>query len=249
MSDIPNTLKQLEQYRVIGAKENAMTSAAIQANTGERFKEVLGILSDAPIEVRKKIVLPALRNMGICEEQLNTYFLLKFKKYWRLHDKLEKWHWTKKLERHKRKAHKFEKLYMYFESKHNDARRDIDAVYNQFAIALRMQGAAVEEEAAKGLTYVVLDSDRLEAKEKSKQIAKHKLSELDESLFKFPTFEQALGMAKEMVFKKPDEKEVQKVEPPKEPPPVSDKTENKVDIPQKETLIRDAAVANRRQTA
>lgn len=204
--NVPQSMKQIEQMRAYVAKQIAIISSATDMSTEGRHMEVLGIFGGAEFKDLKKLGIPAMDALSTCTKVLSTYFIIKFKRYWRLHLRFEKEGNDRKVRRLERKLIVFESAYSMFQSAHDKALLHIDSIYNQFATRESILGADKEEEETRGLSWVAAGLDRVAARRTAQKIAKREHPSLDrKKLFKFPTFQEALEFAHMEVEEKPVE--------------------------------------------
>jgi len=230
--DLPKSAQQFEQYRAFFARTNAQIGMAQTQLVKDRNLRVMGALADATPKRKEKMVTLALRAINICNKVLETYFMIRFERYWRLRQRYEKQGNDRKAIDITRKLFYFESPYCLFKENHESACRVFDVVFNQWHTVSTMMELEKEkeEETRKGITWVASDLDRMKSKLKSQQAVRH-----DESLdtgkpTKFPTFYEAVEIARTRVEgllksfsveeerPKPAESREPKIRPKKIPP-------------------------------
>lgn len=202
-TDAPQTLKQIEQMRAYVAKQIAVIATATDTNTEGRHMEVLGVFGGGELKDLKRIGIPAMDALTTCTRVLSTFFIVKFKKYWRLHIRFDREGNERKMRRLERKLIAFETAYSLFQSAHDKALLYVDSIYNQFATRESILGAEKpEEEETPGLSWVASSLGRVDARRKSQKIAKSEHPSLDRKrIFRYPTFDEALEIARAEVEK------------------------------------------------
>jgi hypothetical protein len=195
-------MKDLELMRVMVARDFAITTTAFNNNVIGRNRTVLSILADGEFKDRKKLAIPAMNAMKTCERILNTWFLIKFQRYWRLRNSYEKASLQRKVAEIDRKVLIFEPAYRFFQSSHDSARMVIDAIWNQPGSVKAMMGAEKEPEDAHRGMQLLASPERLESKQKLERMAEQKGDIEKDKPFKFPSFKEALELARLEVEKK-----------------------------------------------
>jgi len=228
ITDAPQTLKQIEQMRAYVARQIAVIATATDTNTEGRHMEVLGVFGGGELKDLKRIGIPAMDALTTCTRVLGTFFIVKFKRYWRLHIRFDKEGNERKMRRLERKLIAFETAYSLFQSAHDKALLYVDSIYNQFATRESILGAEKAEEEDKGLSWVASSLGRVDARRTSQKIAKAEHPSLDRKrIFRYPTFDEALEIARAEVEK---QKELPVPEP--EERPKREKTSRKPKAPQ-----------------
>jgi len=201
-TEMPRSYKEIQMIRAMEAKDLATISAAMDHNIAGRHRIVLGLLADGEFKERKKIAFPMMRKMALAEKTLNKNYMIWFKDYWRLRNRYERAGRSRKSDDIDRDILFYEPSYRWFESEHDDARIIIDAVYNQPGMLKTLMGVETAEDEGAGKGMLLLATpERIEAKHKAKRMMEKEAlvgSERDKP-FSFPTFREALEIARKEV--------------------------------------------------